>query len=208
MTKPSCCNNAAFLSGVNGFTAIPELIRLLARGEPVGLEELTDAAGQPGADLAGVVRAQPGAEWDDAGRLVGFGLTRQPTDYRFLVGGKTLYTWCASDTLFFTVILGEDAVAESTCPATGVPIRVEITPDGVTTVTPARAVVSQILRSTLVGGLRSDICDHGHFFASASAAAAWAADHPEGQVLSVADAFAQCRAACSELGWIAGRPGR
>jgi alkylmercury lyase len=54
-----------------------------------------------------VVRAQQGTEWDDAGRLVGFGLTAQPTNYRFL-GGKTLYTWCASDTILAVGIEGAE----------------------------------------------------------------------------------------------------
>lgn len=202
MSGPHCCNDAVFLSSVDGFSAIPQLIRLLARGERVDLNELADTAGQSGADLAEVVRAQPGTEWDGDGRLVGFGLTPRPTAYRFLIRGKTLYTWCASDTLFFTVILGEDTVAESTCPAAGVPVRLEITPKGVTSVTPPGAVVSQRHRDELVGNLRSDVCDHGHFFASAAAAGGWAAEHPDGAVLSIADAFAGCRASCEELGWV------
>ena len=201
MTRPYCCNDAAFLSRVEGFMAIPELIRLLARGEPIDLEELTGAHGQSGNDLERVVRAQRGTEWDDDGRLVGFGLTTRQTGYRFLVGGRTLYTWCASDTLFFTVILGAETVAESTCPTTGAPIRLEITPDRVTSVTPREAVVSQRHGDELMGNLRSDVCDHGHFFASAAAAAGWVAEHPDGQVLRIADAFADCLASCEELGW-------
>lgn len=203
MTETHCCNDATFLTSFEGWRMLPHVLRLLARGKPVALDELAERDGHSGADLERTLRAQPGAEWDGEGRLVGFGLTPQPTDYRFLVGGKTLYTWCASDTLFFTVILGEKTVAESTCPATGVPIRLEIAPDGVTSVTPAEAVVSQRHRDELMGNLREDICDHGHFFASAAAAAGWLAAHPEGQVRSVVDAFAECRDACEELGWLA-----
>ena len=202
MTQPHACNDAAFLASVEGIEALPDLLRLLARGEPVDLDDLAELAGRAGADLSRVVRAQPGTEWDGAGRLVGFGLTPRPTDYRFIVGGKTLYTWCASDTLFFSVILGEQTVAESTCPTTGAAIRLEITPEAVTSVTPAETVVSQRHRQDLVDNLRFDICDHGHFFASRSAAADWLAAHPDGQVLSVTEAFAECRAACEELGWL------
>ncbi|MGH7610908.1 MAG: alkylmercury lyase MerB, partial [Candidatus Dormibacteria bacterium] len=186
-----------------GWRALPQLLRLLARGQPVALAELTDLGGQSGAELERVLRAQPGTEWDDEGRLVGFGLTSQPTDYRFLIGGRTLYTWCATDTLFFTVILGEATVAESKCPVSGVPIRLEMTPQGIVSVTPPGTVVSQRHQQQLVGNLRSDVCDQGHFFASASAAAGWLAEHPEGSVLSVADAFEHCLSACEDLGWIA-----
>jgi alkylmercury lyase len=202
MTRTHACNDAAFLSSVGGYRALPPLLGLLARGEPVDLDELVAIAGPAGADLARMVRAQAGSEWDSDGRLAGFGLTTRRTGSRFVVGGKTLYTWCASDTLFFTVILGEHTVAESTCPVTGVPIRLEITPGGVTSVTPPDAVVSQQHCEELAGNLRSEVCDHGHFFASASAAAGWLAGHPDGQVLGIADAFAECRAACAELGWL------
>ncbi|MGB9112957.1 MAG: organomercurial lyase [Acidimicrobiales bacterium] len=202
MTETHACNDAAFLSSVEGYQALPQLLRLLTRGEPLDLVDLADTAGSTGADLARIVRAQPGSEWDGDGRLVGFGITPLRTDYRFLVGGKTFYTWCASDTLFFTVILGEHTVAETTCPTTGVPIRLEITPQGVTSASPSEAVVSQLHRRDLVENLRSDVCDHGHFFASPSAAAGWIAEHPDGQVLSVADAFADCLAACEQLGWL------
>ena len=122
MTQPHACNDAAFLASVDGIDALPQLLRLLAGAEPVDLDELAALAGPAGAELARVVHAQPGAEWDDDGRLVGFGLTPRPTDYRFRVGGKTLYTWCASDTLFFTVILGEHTVAESR-PKRSCPLR-------------------------------------------------------------------------------------
>jgi alkylmercury lyase len=203
VTQPHACNDAAFLSSVDGIAALPHLLRLLARNEPVDLSELVEVAGESGADLARVIATQPGAERDGEGRLVGFGLTRNPTDHRFSIGGKSLYTWCASDTLFFTVILGERSVAESTCPTTGQPIRLELTPEAVISVTPPDAVVSQRHHQGPVDNLRSDVCDHGHFFASPDAAADWLAAHPDGEVRSIAGALAECRAACEELGWLA-----
>lgn len=202
MTQPHACNDAEFLASVDGIDALPQLLRLLSRGEPVDLDQLIALAGPAGAALAGVVRAQPGTEWDGDGQLVGFGLTPRPTDFSFHLGGKTLYTWCASDTLFFSVMLGEHTVVESICPTTGTPIRLGITPATITSVTPTEAVISQRHRRDLVENLRTDICDHGRFFASRAAAADWLAAHPDGQVLSIADAFAECLAACEELGWL------
>lgn len=202
MTDSYSCNDAAFLSGVGGYQALPDLLRLLARGQPVDLGELTEVSGPAGGDLARAIRAEPGSDWDASGRLVGFGLTLRPTGHRLEIDGRSLYTWCASDTLFFTVILGKETVAESTCPTTAKRVRLEISPDGVTSATPPETVVSQRQRSELLGNLRSDVCDHGHFFASPSAAAGWAAEHPDGQVLAVAEAFAACRGACETLGWL------
>ena len=196
------CNDADLISSVEGYQALPDLLQLLAEGRPIDLDEFLDVTGPAALHFAKTMRAQPATEWDDEGRLVGFGLTPRPTDYRFIVGGKCLYTWCASDTLFFTVLLGQKAQVESTCPTTGVPIRVEITPEEVTSVAPLEAVVSQRHRNDLVGNLRADICDHGHFFASAAAAAQWLAEHPDGRVLRIPDAFAECRRACAALGWL------
>lgn len=64
MTQSHACGDAALLSSVDGIGALPHLLRLLARGEPVDLDELVEVAGDAGVDLSGVVRAQPGAEWE------------------------------------------------------------------------------------------------------------------------------------------------
>lgn len=209
MAEPHPCSDAELISSFEGSAAVPALLRLIARGRPVDLVDLAAVSGQRAPDLERILRAQPGTEWDDEGRLVGFGLSLRPTAHRYVIGGHTLYTWCATDTLFFTVILGTDAVAESTCPATGQPVHLAITPDAVASVSPAGAVVSQRRRSHLVANLRTDVCNHGHFFASAPAASAWVAAHPDGEILSVADAFESSRTACEQLGWLLpGPPGR
>jgi alkylmercury lyase len=200
VSRPHACTDAALLAGVPGHGALPRLLRLLATGTPVDLDEFAQCE-PAGADLVRVVRAQPGTEWDRDGRLVGFGLTTRPTRHRFSVGGVQLYTWCAADTLFFTVILGASTVVASECPVTGAPIRLELAPDGVSSVTPPDTVVSQRHREGPVGDLRADVCDQGHFFASRSAGAAWSAEHPDATLLDVADAFAECGAACRDLGW-------
>jgi alkylmercury lyase len=206
MTEPHACSDAEFISSFEGFAAIPPLLGLLSRGRPVDLEELATVSGQPAPDLERILTSQPGTEWDEVGRLVGFGLSLRPTAHRYIVGGQTLYTWCATDTLFFTIILGFDAVAESNCPATGQPIRFELTPDAVGSVSPPEAVVSQRHLGDLVANLRKDVCDHGHFFASEAVASGWVAAHPDGEVLSIADAFDHCRTACEELGWLVPKP--
>lgn len=202
MSEPTSCSDAACISSVEGFDAFPHILRLIARGEPVDIDELASSVQRPPAELERSLRAQSGTEWDAEGHLVGFGLSLRPTEQRLTVAGRTLYTWCATDTLLFTVILGTATVAESTCPTTGQPIRVDLTPDALESVTPREAVVSQRHAGELVGDLRAEVCDHGHFYASAAAAGSWAAEHPEGKVLSVADAFDRCRATCVELGWL------
>lgn len=202
MSENSSCGDAAFISSVEGFEAFPHLVRLIARGQPVELLEIAQFAQRPVAEVERVLRAQPGTDWDDQGRLIGFGLTQLPTEHRYIVDGRTLHTWCATDTLLFTLILGMAAVAESTCPATGQAIRVELDPEAVISVEPHEAVISERHQGAEVGNLRSEVCDEGHFYASHAAAQGWASDHPEGEVLSVTDAFERCRQACQELGWL------
>jgi alkylmercury lyase len=201
MTESHACSDANFISSVEGIEAFPHLVRLLARGTPIGMDELAALAGRPEDEVDRLLRSQPGTDWDKYGRLLGFGLTLRPTQHRYTVKGHTFYTWCATDTLLFSHLIDQPAVAVSTCPVTGQPIRLELRPDAIVSVAPAGAVVSQLHRGEPVADLRAEVRDHGHFFASPGAAASWATEHPEGQVLTVAEAFENCRHTCHELGW-------
>ncbi len=202
MSDNCSCSDAAFISSVEGFEVFPHLLRLIARGEPVEMSEIAEVAHGPAAEVERTLRAQPGTDWDDDGRLVGFGLTQRPTEHRYIAGGRTLYTWCATDTLLFTLVLGVPAVVESTCPATGQPIRVELDSNAVISIEPHDAVISQRHQGVEVANLRSEVCDEGRFYASRAATQRWSAEHPEGEVLSVLDVFDRCRQACAELGWL------
>jgi alkylmercury lyase len=54
---------------------------------------------------------------------------------------------------------------------------------------PASSVISLVVPEGSVADCRrSSFCDHGHFFATAEAGAAWLANHSNGVVLPVADA--------------------
>jgi alkylmercury lyase len=202
MSDHHACSDAAFLSSLEGFELIPHIVRALATGQPVAIDHLADTAGGPVTEVERLLRSQAGTEWSDDGRLIGFGLTSRPTAHRFRVDGKTLYTWCATDTLFFTVILGRPTAVQSTCPTTGQAIVIHLRPDAVVSVSPEDAAVSQLHHGDLLADVRSQVCDHGHFFASPTAARRWSAEHPDGLVLTVCDAFDQARAACAELGWL------
>lgn len=192
MAEHPTCTEPGFLRRFPWSELAPYVIRLLAAGQPVRLEEIASAAGVSAGEVDAMLSGQPGTDWDEQGRLVGFGLTQRPTAHRFTVAGRQLYTWCAMDTLFFPLLLGERAVAESRCPATGRAIRVEVEPDGVVSVDPEHAVVSRI-GPGCVSDVRTEVCDHGHFFASAEAAHEWADRHPDGLVGPVREAFEQAR---------------
>jgi alkylmercury lyase len=175
-------------------------IRLLSRGTPITLTELAEAAGVEVADIDSAPAAQD-IEYDDDRRIVGWGLTLNPTPHTFFVDGHRLYTWCAADTLMFPTILGCRAHVESTCPATGTVIRLTVDPAaGVSDVSPATAVISIPAPQDLDDArVRASCCDPGRFFATAAVADDWRAQHPRGTVLPVADAYPQLDALRSRL---------
>jgi alkylmercury lyase len=164
----------------------------LAAGEPVDPARLAERAGRPLAEVLDFLHSSP-AEWDDRGRLVGFGLTLRPTRHRFTTAGRTLYTWCAPDALAFPVLTGSPALVESTCFATGTPVTVEVARDGVRAVDPATAFVSIVPRDVGVAELRERLCHEQHFFASGEAALTWRQDREDVLLVPVADAFEPLR---------------
>jgi alkylmercury lyase len=164
----------------------------LAAGEPVELARIAVRAGLPESEVREFLRSSP-AEWDDAGRLVGFGLTLRRTRHRYTTNGRSLYTWCAPDALAFPALTGQPALIESTCQVTGAAIRVDITPDGVRNVVPAGAVVSIVPRDIGIDELRERLCHEQHFFATAGAAEAWRGDRDDVILVAVADAFEPLR---------------
>lgn len=169
-------------------------LRLLADGTPVTVAELAAAAGVDVADLNNAPAGQD-IEYDDQHRIVGWGLTLNPTPHSYVVDGHRLYAWCAADTLLFPAILGSRADIESRCPTTDTVISLTVDPrTGITDLSPATAVISiPGPREMDVGRVRATCCKPGRFFATAEAAEVWLAQHPDGRVLPVADAYPQLR---------------
>jgi alkylmercury lyase len=164
------------------------LLRLLSRGRPVTIEQLADAAGRDVEAIRGIVPMLPSVELDLKGRVVGSGITLNPTPHRFIVDGQVLYTWCALDTLIFPPLLGKSARVESPCHGTGEVVRLTVIPQRGTSVEPAESVVSIVAPSDM-STVRSSFCDHVHFFSSDQAATGWLTEHPDATVVPVADAF-------------------
>jgi alkylmercury lyase len=178
----------------------PVLMRLLAAGEPVTVDELAASGGWSIEDVRAALARHPRVDYDTDGRIAGFGLTLQPTPHSFIFDGKSVYGFCASDALEFPVILDRPGVVESTCPATGQRIRVDMTPTQVLSVDPPEAVVSTVRPADAVADIRA-YCDLGNFFSSPDAATDWLARNPEGQITSVADDFDITRQSVIEVGW-------
>lgn len=178
----------------------PVLLRLVALGEPATAQDIAAACGRPVVQVLAALEQLPDTELDDAGRVLGWGITQRPTPHQFEVGGRHLFTWCALDTLMFPALLAQGAGVTSPCHATGEPIhvQVDVNPDRISRLTPAEAVVS-IVTPGQTGSIRRSFCDQVHFFASADAAGPWLGEHPGASVLSVAEAFELSRPLIAQM---------
>jgi alkylmercury lyase len=76
----------------------------------------------------------------------------------------------------------------SPCHTTAAPVRLTVTPTGVTELGPPEAVVS-LVTPEAPDSVRSAFCHQVHFFASRDAAAPWLAEHPEAVVLAVHEGY-------------------
>lgn len=175
-------------TGLDAALHIP-LLRLLLDGDPVTLEQLAEASGGTVDDVRRGLAAAPDTEYDDQGRIIGQGLTLRPTPHRFTVAGEELYTWCALDTLIYPALLEHAAEVESVSPVSGETIRATVDPAaGVLTVEPATAVVS-LVNVGQDPSIRTSFCNQVHYFASLEDAQPWLEQHPDGEVIPVADAY-------------------
>ncbi len=97
-----------------------EIYRELAHGEPVLRADLAEALEVP-APTVDELLERPNLKCltytDREGQIIGFGgLAVREMPHRFKVDGRTLYTWCARDSLFTPGILRLEADVESPAP--------------------------------------------------------------------------------------------
>ena len=166
------------------------IIQQVTRGKPVAPATLR-ASLQVSQDEfeQRLAKLPPDVEFDQAGNIVGLGVTLVPTSHRIQLGGKHLYTWCAFDTVLLPPSLHIEAQVESTCPVTGQPITFVATPEGVIReLSPVSGVMSLIVPTQRSDCTRATFCQQSLLFQSKQAASAFLADHPEALLLSVEEA--------------------
>ena len=175
-----------------------EIYRQLAQGEPVLRSELAEALEAPTNtvdELLGHPNLKCLTYTDKQGRIIGFGgLAVREMPHRFRIDGRTLYTWCAWDSLFLPSILDLEAEVDSPAPGGTVRVHLKVAPDGVKEVQPRNAVMSFLLPSAHtfqadVLKAMASFCHYIFFFPNRENAAAWARSHPDTTVISVSEAF-------------------
>ena len=167
------------------------LVRFLAGGHPVTSERLASALQMTAEQVAGVLAGLADLEVDQGGNILGWGLTLIPTPHRFRVNGQTFYTWCALDALTYPALLQVVASVESSCPVSGAPVTLSVTPAGVHDLTPLGSVVSLVIpgQGSACDSDRKTFCNQSLFFRSRRDALRWQASSPTARLLSVADAY-------------------
>jgi len=175
-----------------------EIYRQLAQGEPVLRSQLAVALEVPSHTVDELLES-PNLKSltyaDKDGQIIGFGgLAVREMPHRFKIDGRTLYTWCAWDSLFIPVILGAEAEVESPAPGSAVRISLRVAPDGVERIQPRSAVMSFLLPSAetfQADALKAmaAFCHFIFFFPDRHSATEWTKTHPETTVISVSDAF-------------------
>jgi len=168
--------------------------RLLARGEPVSDEAIAAATGLAGAEVRRVMDGWPSVQRDVRGRITGFwGLSLDETAHRFVVEGRTLHTWCAWDALFLPRILGRGADVSSRSGASGVEVRLRVTPSDVVSLTGPDVVVSFVDPDRCdfaADRVISTFCCHVFFFATREEGEAWVRERDDGTfLLTLEEAF-------------------
>lgn len=152
---------------------IGQTMKFLAEGHTVRPDQVA-ARIQISADKITSTLNEWGAEFNQAGRIVGFGLTLIPTQHLYKANGRKLYTWCVGVALALPVILKQTANIESPDPVTGEKIQVKVTPERVEKVVPSSGVVSWVKDLDLTD-VRGTACNYIHFFSSPKTATKWIA---------------------------------
>lgn len=166
------------------------LQRIAQTGQPLALNDLASQLQMSQEELNVYLARIPDIEFDEEGRVVGWGISLIPTPHQFWVRDHTLFTWCAFDTVLFPPLLRVEADVQSVCSASGQPISFVVTPEGIRNAFPMTSVVSLIVPDARGDCVRTTFCQQSLFFQSGQAAVPWLTVHPEAVLLSLEAAAA------------------
>ncbi len=163
----------------------------MAEGEPVSPARLAETLDLSESRVLETLSKWPGVYYDDTGAVIGFwGLALSEMPHRFQVNGRSLYTWCAWDSLFIPGILGKTARVESSDPVTNEKISLVVEPKGPKELQPADMVVSFLTpKRTFDADVIQSFCHFVHFFGSRRSGERWSSEHKGTLLFSVEEAY-------------------
>lgn len=175
-----------------------QTIQLLAQGQPVSKEQIKSQNALTDEEVIEYFYRleKYGCEFDGNGQLVGNALSLTPSPHHLQVNGRTLFAWCALDTLFLPACMGQAAQVTSTCHVTNTPITLIVTPERVESVNPPTTVLSIVVPGITPTcdlkaktGPQGPVCSTMHFFGSKEVATSWLKDNPGMAILSIEEAW-------------------
>jgi len=168
-----------------------QIMRSIAEtGQPLALADLARRLQMRREILLAHLARVPDTEFDAQGNIVGWGITLAPTHHQFRLKGRSLFTWCAFDTVLFPPLLQIEAHIQSVCETSGQPLSFVASPQDIREVFPATSVLSLILPDARGDCVRETFCRQSLFFQTEEAASPWMAFHPGAMLLSVEKAAA------------------
>ncbi len=172
------------------------LYRLLALGDPVTYQRLSEITAMSIDEVDRLLNAWPGVCHDEKRKVTGFwGLALDEMPHKMLVDRHELCAWSAWDTLCLPVLIGKTAQINSHCAESGVDIRFTIDPENTALSDVGTKVISFVTPDEK--GIRVyDINNFSHsvlFFASLDLGEQWIARHSGTFLMSIQNAFELAR---------------
>lgn len=128
-------------------------------------------------------------EVDDQGQVTSFlGLSLVPTQHKLIVKGKSLYTWCAADTLLLPQFLSFSALIESKDPVSGQLVQLSVDEDFLDWTDPVPIFISWVEKADSCH-IRQSFCNRSHFFGSQETTAKWLAENADAKISNVEEFF-------------------
>lgn len=160
---------------------------LLARGEPLTVGQIADAAGVNDHEVEAALRKARCA-FNQSGRLIDlFGMTLAPTYHRLEIDGKVVFSCCALWAHVIARLVDREVLVESVDPQSRELVRLEIAPGKVQSVNPgtALATMASTDAASIEQGVGAAFCRHVRHFASSDSANTFAASSPSCRVVDV-----------------------
>ncbi|MGP3689893.1 organomercurial lyase [Streptomyces sp. IBSNAI002] len=129
-------------------------------------------------------------ETDGSGDIVGAGVSlNAERPYAMELRGRRVHGWCVMDVLMFPVVFKEpESRVTGRCAATGAPVSLTVTPQGIRDLTPATAAVT--LAPATGADIREVFCDRVNFYATTALAEAAAVRDPALAACTTQEAWA------------------
>ena len=176
--------------------AVYGLIGLTRLGErPTTVDRLAAVLERPEVETIELAWEASRVRPDEQGRLhlaAPFG-GGGPSRRNVYVGGRQIpVSGCGPDLFPAAAVLDVPFRVEDSCSATGAPIRIDFSPEGVQRVDPPGVVVAMVAPEVAseygqaeIEQINLELCSQQPFFASPRAARQWLADHPGGRLVPV-----------------------